>query len=308
MERLQGFKPDIIHAHSTFAGGLVRARIGWRKNRPVIVYCPHGWVYETTRARSLAFLMKRCEQALGVFDDAVIAISNHERDIASAAGRSAEKLHTILNGIPLETRSGTDVQWQDERLKVLYVGRLDRQKGVDCLMRAVAPLTEAVCVRLVGAKILGGKIDWEVPENVESLGWCAPSLLPAHFRSADAVVIPSRWEGFGLVALEAMRAGKPVIASRVGGLKEVVVDGKTGLLVPPEDVEALRQAILSLLSPEHRSKMGLSGLKRLRSHFDVEETHRQVVSLYEGLARRRRALSALPPGAKQGAEQAAERG
>ncbi len=119
-----------------------------------------------------------------------------------------------------------------------------------------------------------------MPPNARTTGWLSPSEIEAFYQSADIVVVPSRWEGFGLIAVEAMRAGLPVIASRVGGLPEIVEDGVTGLLIPPEDTAALVNALRDL-SYERLSAMGRAGRERFQRHFTLDRVHRQITELYQ---------------------------
>ena len=109
--------------------------------------------------------------------------------------------------------------------------------------------------------------------------------VPALLAQAAVVVVPSRSEGLGLSALEAMAAGKPVVASAVGGLREVVIHEETGLLVPPEDPAALAAALKSLLSaPERARKMGEAGRARVETEFDVEVMREKTRAVWEEAA------------------------
>jgi D-inositol-3-phosphate glycosyltransferase len=157
---------------------------------------------------------------------------------------------------------------------VLYVGRFDPRKGIETLVRAFAELSKKtksstlqVPLRLV---IVGGcqegGTDADEKERIESLvkdlgievqttfaGRIGHERLAAYYTAADVCVIPSHYEPFGLVAIEAMACGTPVIASDVGGLKFTVVPGETGLLVPPQDVSGFAMAIEEVLSGQHWS-------------------------------------------------------
>jgi glycosyltransferase involved in cell wall biosynthesis len=100
-------------------------------------------------------------------------------------------------------------------------------------------------------------------------------------RRADVVVQPSRWEGFGLGVLEAMLCERPVVATRVSSLPELVADGETGLLVAPDDPGALREALARLLGdPAQRERMGAAGLARARAAFSVERMARRTLDVY----------------------------
>jgi glycosyltransferase involved in cell wall biosynthesis len=118
--------------------------------------------------------------------------------------------------------------------------------------------------------------------EVQFLGFV--SDMPAFLNQVDIVVLPSLWEGFGVSVLEAMAAGKAVIASRVGGLTELVSDTVTGLLVPPRDVDGLANAIAQLAGDRNLlQEMGRRGKERLQANFTVEHMAKQNEDYYYGL-------------------------
>jgi glycosyltransferase involved in cell wall biosynthesis len=181
---------------------------------------------------------------------------------------------------------------------VLFVGRLDRQKGADLLLDAVEGLQDTLVLSLIGANVVDRR-DKAVarPEHIRELGWKSPGEIDGYIKDCDVVVVPSRWEGFGLVALEAMRMGKPVIASSVGGLKEVVVNGSTGILVPPGDIGELRAAILRPSATE-LAEMGARGRERFDRNYRIERVHEELRELYAGVLglQSRTARACLPIG------------
>ncbi len=288
--QVDSFQPEVIHTHSTFAGLVVRAMYGMRRRRPAIAYCPHGWSFNMQAAAWKMSAMATAERTMANACDCVIAISRFEAEEAHRIGIEARKVRLVTSGIP-EAPDTAPAPWDDTRLKVLFVGRLDRQKGVDVLLAAVAPLDERVCVRVAGASVADGAAI-EAPPNVEMLGWLnPPDATAAQLQAADVVVVPSRWEGFGLVAAEAMRAGKPVIASSVGGLRELVDDGVTGRLVPPDSVEALRAALLMDDLPALRA-MGEEGRQRYLAGFTATRMNDQLLGIYSQLFRNRQPAAA----------------
>ena len=141
-----GFRPEVIHVHSTFAGLVVRAMYGPRRRRPAIVYCPHGWSFNVDAAAWKMTAMAMAERAMAYACDGVVAISRFEAEEAHRVGIEPRKVRLITSGIP-EAPASAPASWDDGRLKVLFVGRLDRQKGVDVLLAAVAPRQDDVCVR-----------------------------------------------------------------------------------------------------------------------------------------------------------------
>ena len=273
------FNPHVIHAHSTFAGVVVRTMFGRRSASPTVIYCPHGWAFNIKISAWKRRVFEGVERSLAPFSEAVIAISRHERSEGRRIGIASSKLHLILNGAPdLDPTPVIDESWRDTRLKVLFVGRLDRQKGIDILLEAVTPLQNEVSLRIIGDPVVNTR-PVHLPENAVALGWLGPAAIGAQLASCDVVVVPSRWEGFGFVAVEAMRASKPVIAAQVGGLAEILGDGDCGRLVAPESPQAIRDALLSMDAPT-REAMGARGRQRFLTQFTAERMSNSLTELY----------------------------
>ena len=281
MREVADFRPDVIHAHSSFAGLLVRLVYGWRRHRPAIVYCPHGWGFDRKGHGAANRIARGIERMLAPWCDRIVAISDHERRQGLAAGILADKLALVLNGIA-DTPSPPPGRSEDTRLKLLFIGRLDHQKGFDTLLDAVAPLAGQVAVRAVGAPVAGGGPVPRRLRHVERLGWRSLSEVEVEIAAADVVVIPSRWEGFGLVALEAMRGGRAVIASAVGGLPEIVVEGVTGRLIAPDSPVRLMEALTNGTHADWRA-MGRAGRARFLSLFTAQRMAAELADLYAAL-------------------------
>ena len=285
VHRLQ---PDVVHLHSSFAGLVLRPVLLLKRKGPRIVYCPHGWAFSRETGRLSHQVTKLVEGVLAKITDRIICISRDEYKEGIRAGIEADRLVLVHNGISKNRPLPDTVSaiWPSEKTKVLFIGRLDRQKGYDLLTEAARALEDAVDVRIVGASVIGKYKDEgrALPSNVSLLGWQDRHQIEAQLEKADLVVIPSRWEAFGLVALEAMRAAKPIIAFRIGALPEIVEDGVTGVLCEPVSaaqlVEGFRRA-LKLDLPE----VGLRGYERFRQLYDIEKTHRVLNQVYVDLGR-----------------------
>jgi glycosyltransferase involved in cell wall biosynthesis len=228
-------KPDILFLHSTFASALVRAQLPIKSVDAKIVYCAHGPAYDAPRAPILNRMIKRIERDLSFRTDRIITLSDVEAAECVDIGFPPNRVARVYNGITLGSPQAKPAAWTTDRLKVLFIGRFDRQKGIDTLFKAATLTPEKLSIRCAGDAVVSrGKMP-PIPDNVRLLGWLNPEQLQAQLLAADIVAMPSRWEGLGIAAIEAMRSGKPVVASAVGGLRELIVDGETGWLVPPDN-------------------------------------------------------------------------
>jgi len=177
----------------------------------------------------------------------------------------------------------------------IHVGRFAPQKNhrllVEAFAQALARLP-SMELWLVGEGSLRPQVEEQVQkaglvEHVRFLGLRRD--IPELLSQADALLLPSDWEGVPLVVLEAMAAGKPVVATKVGGVPELVEHGVTGFLVPPGDPGALAEAILQVASSgELRRQMGEAGWERVRERFDIRQTARAYGELYLGLLEKTR--------------------
>ena len=174
-----------------------------------------------------------------------------------------------------------------ERPTVLFVGRLRHYKGLDVLVDAAASVDADF--RIVGDGPMSRALRRQAAgsaaaERILFFGQVPDADLPAHFAAADVVVLPSvnRSEAFGLVMLEAMAAGRPVVSTELGtGTSVVNQHGETGLVVPPHDAVALASALVTLLGdPERRAAMGEAGRRRVASQFHVDTMADRVVEIY----------------------------
>ena len=165
---------------------------------------------------------------------------------------------------------------------LLFVGDLSIEKGIDVLLQAYAKLTNAPPLVLIGRRF--ADTPNELPPNVLILeSWPHNAIMHAWRRSCIALV-PSVWsEPFGMVVIEAMVSGRPVIASRIGGIPDIVVDGETGLLVSPGDVDSLCEAIeLLLLNPELREQFGEAGRRRV-GEFQAHAVVPRIEQVYRSI-------------------------
>ena len=284
LRQMEEFHPDVVHLHSTLAGAAIRPFIRLLQERPKVVYCPHGWAFKRDSSATMRRVAEKVELAMSGLSDAIVCTSNGELDSAMGIGIERSRLARILNGIPsLEDASAEEVVWPDSRLRLLFVGRFDRQKGIDLFLAAMQELREVAFACVIGAPVVDHDMPEVIPDNVTLLGWQSRDGLLAYYRSADLLVMPSRWEGFGLVAAEAMRSGLAVLGTRIGGISDIVEDSVTGMLVEPESVQAIVSAIRST-SRSELGRMGESGRLRFECLFSSERMFSEMHQLYARLS------------------------
>ncbi|MEM6663384.1 MAG: glycosyltransferase family 4 protein, partial [Pseudomonadota bacterium] len=269
-------RPDVIFFHSTFSLlGLLALKV--TGDRTPCFYCSHGWAYSRykpgTRKARLAQII---EGRLCGLAEVVINISMADQRLAMRLGYRGR--HQLIENAVLDAANpGLRARFPKDRLNLLFVGRLDKQKGIDLLLEAAAKAHETrpdLALHVVGAAVNN---DADGPASysfVTQHGWLADGEIDAFYRSADALVVPSRWEGFGMVVPEALRNGTPVLVSTAGALPDLVDDGKTGFvfeLAAGELVELLQRldkAELAAMRPACReSYEGRFTVRRYMSEF-----------------------------------------
>ncbi|MGF6351379.1 glycosyltransferase family 4 protein [Variovorax sp. W2I14] len=290
-------RPAILHLHSSIAGGVVRAMaLAGQVPRGVkIVYCSHGWAFDQTGPAYKNIAYRWIERLLSWRSDAIICISKHEIRIAEKFG--ILRCRCIPNGIDrieqsmvqqgapasgtsatTSTSTITDTEPVGPR-KVLFVGRLDKQKGIDALLDAYARVRPNFKLIVVGDSVRKD-LQLAQPEHVEFKGWLEKDALDAVYRDCDATIVPSRWEGFGLVAVEAMARGKPVFASAVGGLVDIVEHDRSGRLFSLDQMDqALRD--IDGLSDAALQQMGQTGRRIFEEKFTSQRMNTAIVNLYK---------------------------
>jgi alpha-maltose-1-phosphate synthase len=233
---------------------------------------------------------------------AVIAVSEGMRAdvLSNYPAVDPAKVHVVYNGIDAEQYSpdpATDVLERygvdTSKPSVVFVGRITRQKGVPVLLRAAAHLDPDVQLVLCAGAPDTPELGAEVAGLVEELRktragviWLSGMLSKREviqlLSHSTLFACPSVYEPLGIVNLEAMACGTAVVASKVGGIPEVVADGETGLLVPPDDPDALAESINALTRDRDRAKaMGTAGRERAQSQFDWGKIAQQTAELYE---------------------------
>ena len=252
---------DLVHAHWLPTGAVALAT-----GKPTIVQL---WGTDVELARRAPWL------ARAVLRRARLVICPSQALAVAARELGARELRVIPSGVDVPEEVGEEA----DPPEVLFAGRLSREKGILELVEAMRGLDGA---RLVVAG--DGPLRDRVPG---ALGFVSHEELERLYERASVVACPSHREGFGVVCAEAMAHAKPVVAGAVGGVLDLVVDGETGLLVPPRDVEALRAALERLLGDRDlRRRLGAAARGRARRHFSWDAATDALLDAYAAVTRR----------------------
>jgi len=276
-------EPDLLHTH------LVHADV-----YGALASSLTGVPFLSSRHNDDRYLLgpfRHIDRAFALRARSLVAISHAVRRFLAEAGLPERKLVTIhygldrLPAVPSE-RSPAEAGVPDGARLLLAIGRLTAQKDHATLVRAFAAVRSRHPDAVLA--ILGiGPLGEATRELARTLGIADAVLLPGRLEIRDWLeraslfVHPSRWEGFGMVLLEAMLAGLPIAATRVSAVPEVVADGATGLLVEPGDAPALAGALSALLDePERARALGEAGRERARRRFSVARMAERTAALY----------------------------
>ena len=299
---------DIVHAHWAVPMGFVATSIKWLHRLPVVVTAHGRDLYlnaldGSTKPPSWARPLTGLTLRLA---DRVIFTTPDYADLGRSYGVRPDRLIVIPNGVDLDLfrpelsnftlRTQLDCELTDCLL--LYVGSLDEKKGLMVLLDALAHLVQSgtpVHLAVVGDGPLRSALEDRIralcmAEHVTLLGLMDYRDLPSVYAACDVYVQPSLLEPFGVVVLEASASGKPVVASSVPGLRRVVADGESGVLVPPGDAASLARAIRRLAeSVQLREEMGGRGRQRVEAEYSwwrvaelTVECYRDVISALSG--------------------------
>ena len=318
---VEKWRPHVINVHDwlTATAGKVLKKV---YGTPLVVT-----VHDTVMGKSFGRLdnerkfIGRVEQWICRYADRAIANSSWVRgELVRTYGVAEDKISTVpcavdvsAFGVEAEARHVAAFRRvlaaPDEPI-ALYVGRLDPEKGLEILAEAWA----AVVAQMPSAKLVvagRGKLEKPLGERLAKLGiaervlfagYVRPPALALLYHVSAVHVVPSTYEPFGIVALEGMASGRAVVASRTGGLADIVEHDKSGLLVEPGDARQLAEAILGLLrDPTRRERLGKAARERAAETFNWHRVAQMTRQVYESVAREpSRTGGALPAGAKRG--------
>jgi glycosyltransferase involved in cell wall biosynthesis len=295
---------DVLHTHVHAAAGIL-GRIAARAAGAAVI--SHLHIENHFRPQRLPrAVLAGLDNRTSRLCARLLAVSDATRRAFELQGFPPARLETIHNGVDLaalEALPAPDLRRElgipPEAIVLGHVGRLAPVKGQRELLEALARLRardEAIHVLLIGADTeTGGAYRQELERRAGELG-IGDRVHFAGFRNGaaaaiqelDALVLPSWIEGLPLVVLEAMAYAKPVVATTVGGTAEAVVDGETGLLVPPREPDALRTALERVIADASlRAELGQAGRQRVAELFDAARMSARVLEVYADVERRR---------------------
>ena len=304
---LRDLRPHILHTHTAKAGAIGRlaALIAGRGRPPIVVHTFHGHVLRGYFGRLRTWIFLWLERLLARVADALVAVSPEVRDDLVALGVAPEaKFAVIRLGIQLDERVSRDGRTRaetrrtmgipDGRLVIGWVGRMTGVKRTEDVLEAFKRLRERgvdACLCMVG----DGPDRDRVEQLASDLGVVRDCLFPGYqeeiasfFAAFDVFVLPSGNEGTPVTAIEALASACPVVATRVGGVPDVVRDGEDGFLVAPGGVDELADRLARLAGdPELRRRMGEAGRARVVPRYGVDRLIDDVDRLYRELLARK---------------------
>jgi glycosyltransferase involved in cell wall biosynthesis len=300
-------RPHILHTHTAKAGAIGRlaAVLAGRARPPIVVHTFHGHVLRGYFGRTRSGIFRRVERRLARVTDALVAVSPEVRDDLVALGVAApEKFAVVRLGIELDERVAGSAAARaatrrvlgvaDARFLVGWIGRMTGVKRTEDVLRAFKLLRDRdvdACLCMVGDGPDRGRVE----RLASQLGIMRDCFFTGYqeeigpfFGAFDVFVLPSGNEGTPVTAIEALAAGCPVVATRVGGIPDVVRDGEDGFLVEPGAVEELADRLVRLASdPDLRAALGAAGRRRVPQRYGVERLVDDVDRLYRELLERK---------------------
>lgn len=272
-------RPHIVHANSSKAGILARVAAPLA-GVPIRIFTVHGWAFSAYSGLA-SVLYRLADRLVAPLTSRIVCVAESER-AAGLRARTCSPARTVVIPNAVDVMAQRRASHEAATPRIVSVGRLKAPKDFLTLARALSRLDPGS----FSAAIAGDGPDRELvlaelrgTDGIELLG--DRDDVPRLLAEAQIFVLSSRSEGMPVSILEAMAAGLPVVASDVGGVREVVVDEETGLLVPAGDEAALEQALRRLLdSPELRRRLGDAGRERAEREFDLPRWRERHVELY----------------------------
>jgi glycosyltransferase involved in cell wall biosynthesis len=299
---------SIVHTHTSKAGflGRLAARMA---NVPVVIHTPHGHIFYAYYGEARTSFFIALERWSATFSDALVALTEDDmREHLERRIGTRDQYRVIPSGVDLEAFrkrapdrdvARSELGWSLNERILVGVGRLVPIKGFDVAVRALTPLRAVfpkIRLVLVGDGPERSRLEHlaAASGNLSNLTITGATRDVAPFlAAADVVIAPSRNEGMGRVLVEAMALGKPIVASRVGGVPSVVSDGRSGALVPPDDPAELARTVIELLQDPTRMEAYAKAAAERAERFSLPLMQQGLLKLYRELAAKK-GLSPIP--------------
>ncbi len=287
-------KPNIVYLHSSKAGALGRIAL-WFNRKVKVLYNPHGWYFNAKLSNKKKKIFILIEKILAIRSNMIINISKNEYDSAIKYRiAKANKMCIIENGIDFEKFNNLEEIRQQTRKKyelkskdilIGVVGRISEQKD---------PMTAIKAFKLIHNENRNTKLMYigdgdlkndvieyinsnNLEENVIITGWV--NNVEKYIPALDIAILPSKWEGFGLVLIEYMACNKPIVATKVGGIADIIEDKQNGYLVDIEDYQMLSKKILELINNKELCNKIVEHNQKYRKKYDIKfliEKHEEI--------------------------------
>lgn len=296
---IKKYKPDIVYAHSSKAGAIARvADIGLKNH---CIYNPHGWAFNMRCSNIKRMLYTMIEKVAAHFCDKIICISMEEKKSALNKKICKEnKLKVIFNGVDIETYENSqhglvkraDLNIPNNSFVVGMVGRITPQKAPDVFVKMAIIIKNKIPNAhfiMVGEgeqemKIKKYAEDNGLSDSLHITGWVNNPM--SYVEIFDVACLLSRWEGFGLVIPEYMMACKPIVASRVDAIPDIIQDGENGLLVDVDNaIEASKSVLRLYHENDLKNKLVARGLEDVHKNFDVKRVSYEHEMLFENIVK-----------------------
>lgn len=294
---IKKYNPDIVYAHSSKAGAIVRvADIGLRNH---CVYNPHGWAFNMRCSAKKKAIYTMIEKIAAPFCDKIICISDAEKQSALDKKICKEdKLQVIFNGVDIEAYENgahsavkrQDLNIPEDAFVVGMVGRISQQKAPDVFIKMAKQVKDEVSNAhfiIVGNGNQEDEIrkyakDNGFSDNLHITGWVDDPM--SYVELFDVACLLSRWEGFGLALPEYMMAGKPIVASRVDAIPNIIRAGENGLLVEVDDDTGASNAVLRIYQEDGlKDRLVTQGFEDVHNRFNARRVSEEHGKLFERL-------------------------
>ena len=296
---IKRYNPDIVYAHSSKAGAIARvADIGLKNH---CLYNPHGWAFNMRCSAKKEAMYTAIEKIAAPFCDKIICISDAEKQSALDKKICKEdKLQVIFNGVDIEAyESGEhgaikrkDLNIPEDAFVVGMVGRMSPQKAPDVFVKMAKQVKDEVPNAhfiIVGNGNQEDEIrkyakDNGFSDSLHITGWVDDPM--SYVELFDVACLLSRWEGFGLVLPEYMMAGKPIVATRVDAIPNIICNNENGLLVDADDPISASEAVLRIYSDERfKSTLIKAGRETVNKKYDIRRVSEESAKMFEELTR-----------------------